>query len=436
MDCTVEFHHVFRSDLGSAPRCSVPRTLSFWVIALGSPGPVVLYSPPGIMSLSKPSQEVDPVKGTKMAKRFNEAMALALNPEPVLVDPRCCGVSLVNRLFSVMQIHKVILPSVIKEGHDPHRPVPGILCEVTEPEALKAFVEHNVKLSKSPLMPPLDPSLLRYEILGGTHYNTSLRLGKACSKSPAGDLSKLMEEDESWAKACREGHRWIILPSTLDQSLKADICAWRNQDQNENQAITDGEIVRLCKLAVDDFLAGVPGGKQAEMPLAQLVASACNRTPLRINPTVVGGYCRFVCLMAQEGAMPMVDEFLEFGSGNVDPSALSLPHVFLDNLSKNKTMVKKPQTRLAMAIAMYTEEGAQSRTPPSPNVCGLISSGDLGNLEKTPFVPEIMEKTLDRLQTEWRPILEKHAGQGDWDVMTLVRSLQVLVVRAALGEKT
>ena len=83
------------------------------------------------------------------------------------------------------------------------------------------------------------------------------------------------------------------------------------------------------------------------MPLAQLVASACNRTPLRINPTVVGGYCRFVCLMAQEGAMPMVDEFLEFWSGNVDPSALSLPHIFLDNLSRNKALVKKPQTRLA-----------------------------------------------------------------------------------------
>ena len=29
----------------------------------------------------------------------------------------------------------------------------------------------------------------------------------------------------------------------LNQSLKADICAWRNQDQNENQAITDGEIL-------------------------------------------------------------------------------------------------------------------------------------------------------------------------------------------------
>ena len=45
-----------------------------------------------------------------------------------------------------------------------------------------------------------------------------------------------------------------------------------------------------------------------------------------------------------------------------------------------------------------------------------------------------MEKTLDRLQSEWRPIMEKHTSQGHWDVMTSVRALQVLVVRAALGK--
>ena len=41
---------------------------------------------------------------------------------------------------------------------------------------------------------------------------------------------------------------------------------------------------------------------------------------------------------------------------------------------------------------------------------------------------------MDRLQSEWRPIMEKHTSQGHWDVMTLVRALQVLMVRAALGK--
>ena len=31
----------------------------------------------------------DPAKASKLAKRFNHAMTLALNPEPSLVDPRC-----------------------------------------------------------------------------------------------------------------------------------------------------------------------------------------------------------------------------------------------------------------------------------------------------------------------------------------------------------
>ena len=97
----------------------------------------------------------------------------------------------------------------------------------------------------------------------------------------------------TWAKACTEGHLWIVLPSSLDESLKADISMWRNQDQNENQPITDGELIRLCSLSVDDFLKGAPGGKAVQMPLHQLVASTCNRTPLRINPTLIGGALPF-----------------------------------------------------------------------------------------------------------------------------------------------
>ena len=81
------------------------------------------------MSLSKPyvfnrtdNGNDDPVKAVKMGKRFNEAMTLALNPEPSLVDPRMIGISQVNRLFSVMQCHNVILKGVIKDGHDATRP--------------------------------------------------------------------------------------------------------------------------------------------------------------------------------------------------------------------------------------------------------------------------------------------------------------------------
>ena len=123
------------------------------------------------MSMSKPyvfnrtdNGNDDPVKATKMGKRFNEAMALALNEgNPGLVDPRMTGISPVNRLFSVMQCHNVILKGILKDGHDPTRPAPGILAEVKEPKEIKALGDHNEKLSSSPLMPPLHRDLLRYE---------------------------------------------------------------------------------------------------------------------------------------------------------------------------------------------------------------------------------------------------------------------------------
>ena len=92
------------------------------------------------MSLSKPyvfnrtdNGNDDPVKAVKMGKRFNEAMTLALNPEPALVDPRVIGINLVNRLLSEMQCHNMILQGIIKDGHDPTRPARGILADVKDP---------------------------------------------------------------------------------------------------------------------------------------------------------------------------------------------------------------------------------------------------------------------------------------------------------------
>ena len=65
-------------------------------------------------------------------------------------------------------------------------------------------------------------------------------------------------------------------------------------------------------------------------------------------------------------------------------------------------------------------------------MCGLVSAADLASLEKTPFVTDMVEKTLDRLHLEWLPMMAKYRPH---DVMGLVKALQVLLVRAALGKK-
>ena len=60
----------------------------------------------------------------------------------------------------------------------------------------------------------------------------------------------------------------MVLPESLTDAQKKDVTVWRNQDQNENQALTDGELIRMCLVAVQSYLAkaknlgmvGIPPG--------------------------------------------------------------------------------------------------------------------------------------------------------------------------------
>ena len=47
---------------------------------------------------------------------------------------------------------------------------------------------------------------IRYESLASTHYNVALRLCAKAASSPAGDLAKLKEEQESLREACEQGY--------------------------------------------------------------------------------------------------------------------------------------------------------------------------------------------------------------------------------------
>ena len=170
----------------------------------------------------------DPTKVSKLGKRFNEAMALALNAgSPMQIAPHLLGISKVNRLFSIIQVHSTILASIVKDGHDPTRPPVGICCETT-PESRKELFDHNVFLaSQSPMMPKPDVAM-RYEKLSNAYYSVALRCGRGGIRSPAGDLAATKANDKSFAEACHKGHDWYILPADLATSLKQDIATWRN----------------------------------------------------------------------------------------------------------------------------------------------------------------------------------------------------------------
>ena len=121
----------------------------------------------------------------------------------------------------------------------------GIWVELKSQKSIDDLVKWNQHLSElSPLMPPVYPEFMRFEILGSTHYNAALRLGKDGCHSPAGDLAALKNKDASFKAACEKGHHWIVLPETLADSLKVDVA-----NQNVAAYISIWELRYRCSFS-------------------------------------------------------------------------------------------------------------------------------------------------------------------------------------------
>ena len=272
----------------------------------------------------------DSCKFSLLAERFQQAMATAVHQEPIRLRPGEVGISPLNRQFSIQHVHSTILSSFIRDGHDPNRTQVGICREVRDPQKRLHLENHNKALAaNSPLMPSVRDNAISYEGLSTTHYNVALRLVDECRVSSAGDLAAAKVRQESLANAAHHGHKWIVLPeSTTDETAK-EICAWRNQDQNENMALADGEFVRMASVAVRQFLASngaASSSSMVNMPLSLIVQSALRQTTVKVQPAIMGPFCRFVCQLAQEGKLDLVDEYLAWWSAAVDPQQIAVPH--------------------------------------------------------------------------------------------------------------
>ena len=352
----------------------------------------------------------DPSKRTFLADRIQGAMGLAVYPQAQQIAPPRVLISPINRLFSVHQVHRTILHSFLKDGFDPERPAPGICVEVRSSEKLKTLIEYNENLAAStPLLPKVDPDhTVMYEALANTHYNVALRLVGKSAASPAGDLAILKEERPSLAAAAKNGHWWIVMPETLKESLKTDIATWRNQDQNENQTMTDGEMVRMSLNTVKTFLSGAKyANGKATLPLAAVVSATVLQTPLALSTTVMGGFTRFVCSMAQENTLHLVEEFLTFWTCSVDPKTIAVPHFFFEHLSKSEALVGQPLLRMHMAMSMYCMEGSQSKASPAPAQAGLITIKCIESLNRAEvaFTVTLASAALQKVHGKFKSLL-------------------------------
>ena len=297
-------------------------------------------------------------------------------------------------------------------------------------------MKHNEKMSSmSPLMPRVYKELMRYECLSSSHYNTVLRLAKDGAASPGGDISKAARDDLTFKADVEMGHRWIILPASVSNALRSDVVQWKHVGQNQDQTLTDGDIIRMALVVVDKFVSAAKerGADVARIPLPGIVGGVVNGTPVSLNPNVAGGYSRFVTGMCEDRCRGLVQKFLDFWSVHVTPKLLMIPHTFFENMGKAEAFKKMPYLRLEVAQSMYTHEGAIPRTRPTPDSCGFITAGDITSLSKTPKIAELINSCLEGLHNKLMPILsrflELHAALDERN------SVGNLFVRMAFGKR-
>ena len=68
----------------------------------------------------------DPQKILQLGKRYELAMSMALFNHATTLPPHVVGISPLNRLFSVQQVHKTIIRSFVNDGHIDDKPHIGV----------------------------------------------------------------------------------------------------------------------------------------------------------------------------------------------------------------------------------------------------------------------------------------------------------------------
>ena len=177
---------------------------------------------------------------------------------PVQLDPDHILVSPLNRLGSapnVRYLHQGILRSIKTNSYDSSRPKKGVCVKIESQKGIQALLDHNQRFTQSnQLMPPIltghkgpwyaskNKKGPWYASLACSHLNIALRCIKNGTSSPLGELGSLMDQ-ASLRDAATKGHWWWVLPEDLSKVDQTDVSLWRNQGQNENQAVHELEIL-------------------------------------------------------------------------------------------------------------------------------------------------------------------------------------------------
>ena len=89
----------------------------------------------------------DPSKYKLLSQKMAAVMKKAMYPTAMRISPHAIGISPLNRLFSVRQVHNTILRSFVQDGFSEDRPQVGICCEVRDSAKRRSLQHFNEELA-------------------------------------------------------------------------------------------------------------------------------------------------------------------------------------------------------------------------------------------------------------------------------------------------
>jgi hypothetical protein len=359
-----------------------------------------------------PSKDVDTGKFLKLAQRVEQVLTTeCLYPEPKQIDPDKVLVSPLNRLGAspnTKHVHFGILRSFLKNSFDRTRPAIGICVEIKSEQGLKRLLEHNHKFSQgNRLLPPILQQGLSgpvYASLACTHLNLAFRCIKNGTSSPVCDVRDLMEHG-TLKEVAQNGHRWWVLPESLAQEKQTDISLWRNQDQNENQAVHELEILQTIKHAAEGFLAKGTG----HVSLGDLVSASQKRNPAKISPVSWMTLAKLYTGFLENGVADLVDDLMEYHSEHVDPRELTVSLKFFSAVSGEEAFKSCPQIRHYLITSQYTSEKVTASSS-GPSVSQFLEITQIASFAKKRDQVNQLETTIRDLKAKYLPLLSASLG--------------------------
>ena len=373
----------------------------------------------------------DPGKALKLAERVENTLTnFATLPESKNLVPHSVLVSPLNREGAppnVPHVHK-ILKGMLNNGFDRQRPPVGICVEYKSAEGKAKLLSHNKRFSDGCLLlPPIVEEGPLYGSLACSHLNISLRCIASGIQSPAGNLSTLMGE-KNLKEVVTNGHKWWILPETVPDQDLVDISLWRNQDQNENQATHEIEILQ----SILETASQMP---DIRVSLGDVVAKVMKKNPAKIPVSLVQVLTKYWSQFLGGNKLFLVHELVDYHSNTVDPNELIVNAAFFTALTSEKALSSLHFLRHYLLLTHYTEEVTKCQSS-GASVAAFIEVNTLTALCKKADVCLAAETKIVNLRDKYLPLLEAHLGtkQALLELQVLVDWFLRLTIGKALPE--